>query len=149
MTFLSCGGVARSEIWTLVYDGVEGNYVVEGTVSGEQIGRAYEDERYVSDHGEFSLVILSGAAPTTDGDTFTLQVDDGVLRINQVLRPGGLSSDALEQPAAPLVFDFDAGPQGGGWDEDRTQVHILLPVTNSDFVMRIKAEAWQTQVIWD
>ena len=103
----------------------------------------------MTDHGEMSFLILSGAAPTTDGDTFSIQVDDGVLRVNQVIRPGGLSSDALEQPEPPLVFDIEAGPTGGGWDEDRTQVHILLPVTNSDFVMRVRADSWETEVIWD
>ena len=149
MTLPSCGGVARSEIWSATYDGLTGNYLVEGTISGIQENRAWEDQRYVSDNGQISFLILAGAAPTTDGDTFSMQVDDGILRIKQVLRPGGLSSDALELPDAPLVFDMQAGPTGGGWDEDRTQVHILLPVTNSDFVMRVRADAWETQVIWD
>ena len=149
VVFQSCGGIARSEIWTATYDGTAGNYKVEGSISGEQENRVWEDERYMTDHGEMSFLILSGAAPTTDGDTFSIQVDDGVLRVNQVIRPGGLSSDALEQPAPPLVFDIEAGPTGGGWDEDRTQVHILLPVTNSDFVMRVRADSWETEVIWD
>jgi hypothetical protein len=149
MTLPSCGGVTRSEIWSATFDGLTGNYIVEGTISGIQEGRAWEDQRYVSDKGQISFLLLAGAAPTTDGDTFSMQVDDGVLRIKQVLRPGGLSSDALELPDAPLVFDMEGGPTGGGWDEDRTQVHILLPVTNSDFVMRVRADAWETQVIWD
>lgn len=144
-----CGGVAQSELWELTYDGTQGNWFVEGSLSGEQQGRAYEDQRYVSDTGAISFLILSGGAPTTDGDQLSFNMNDGILRIDELVLPSGQSTEPLELPAAPLLFHYDAGPTGGGWDEDRTQVHALVPITNSDLALRVRLQAWEVEMVWD
>lgn len=143
-----CGGVIRDETWTFTYDGIEGNWTVEGSVSGEQDARAWEDERYVSDDGLITFLILSGTAPTTDGDTFQVAMDDGVLAVSQVQRPGATYADPIELPAAPLVFDYDAGPTGGGWDPDRTKTWALVPATDSDLVFRVRLQSFETEAVW-
>ncbi len=144
-----CGGVVRSEAWTLTYDEVEGNWIVEGAISGEQEARAYEDERYTSDDGAISFIILSGTEATTDGDTYTFAMDDGVLRVDSVATGRTATPAALELPAPPLVVEYDAGPTGGGWDEDPTHHMALVPVTNSDILLRVRLDTFQVEAIWD
>ena len=143
----SCGGIARDETWTLVYDGVLGAWRARGSVSGEQEGLVYEDTRYTTDEGGLSWLMLAGTRPSTDGDTFFFQVDDGVLEMTeQVISPEAIMTFNL--PAPPLAFAMDMGPSGGGWDEDRTKAFILLPLTNNDVVMRIRPQGWYTEVSW-
>jgi len=144
-----CGGVVQTESWTVAFDALEGNWTVEGTRSGMQSSRAVEDERYLSDEGDISFVVLSGTHPSSDGDSFTFATEDGVLRIDSVLAPGTIGSDALEIPAAPVVFAMDVGPSGGGWDPDPTQHYAMVPVTNSDIVLRVDLDGWTVDVLWD
>jgi hypothetical protein len=144
-----CGGVARSEKWTAIYSEVDGTYELEGTKSGIQVNRAIEDQRYVSDNGDISFTILAGTMPATDGDTFLFFMDEGILRIDQAIRQAGFSSEPLELPAEPIVFQYQAGPTGGGWDEYDLRAFILVPVTNSDLVLRVRLQAWETEAIWD
>jgi hypothetical protein len=139
-----CGGVVRTETWTVTFDGVEGNWEVEGSASGVQEGRAWPDQRYVTDQGELSFLILASTAPATDGDTFSFTMEEGTLRLDEVLDGDG-TADPNELPAAPLAFEMEAGPEGGGWNPDRRQVHLLVPVTNSDVVLRIRPQAWQAE----
>ena len=114
-----------------------------------QEGRANEDKRYVSDNGEISFTVLAGSQPTSDGDSFVFYTDEGILRINGALMAGAVEAAPLELPAAPLVFQYDAGPTGGGWDPLDRRTFVLLPVTNSDLVMRVRVEPWLSEVIWD
>jgi hypothetical protein len=144
----TCGGVARNEVWTATYDQAAGNYEVEGVITGIQNNRAYEDERYVSDHGEIAFTILAGSLPTTDGDKWLIHATEGVLRIQGFTDTSG-AVQSFELPAAPTIFQYDAGPSGGGWDELDRRTYVLLPVTNSDWVIRIFLEAWRTDVRWD
>lgn len=139
-----CGGVVRTETWTVTFDGVQGNWEVEGSASGVQAERAWADQRYVTDQGELSFLILAATAPATDGDTFSFTMEEGTLRLDEVLDGDG-TADAVELPAAPLAFMMEAGPEGGGWNEDRRQVHLLVPATNSDVVLRIRPQAWQAE----
>lgn len=143
----ACGGIARDETWTLVYDGVEGAWRATGSVSGEQEGLVYEDIRYTTDEGGLSWLILAGTRPTTDGDSLYFTIEDGVLEMSEVI----ISAESVmtfDLPAAPLAFTIDMGPTGGGWDEDRTKAHILLPLTNNDVVMRIRPQGWSAEVTW-
>ncbi len=144
-----CGGVVRAESWTATFDGVEGNWEVEGTASGVQSTRAWPDRRFLTDDGGLSFVILSGTAPATDGDQFAFTMDDGTLRITESIVVGDTSADPVELPARPLAFQMDAGPTGGGWNEDRRQLHLLVPVTNADQVVRIRPQAWQVQAVYE
>jgi hypothetical protein len=143
----ACGGIARDESWRLIYDGVEGAWRATGTLSGEQDALVYEDQRYTIDDGGLSWVILAGTWPTTDGDTFTFTIEDGVLEMTEVAMS---TTDIMtfNLPGHPLAFTMDMGPSGGGWDEDRTKAHILLPVTNSDAVIRIRPQGWTAEVNW-
>jgi hypothetical protein len=144
-----CGGVVREEKWTLTYSEVDGSWEVEGTKSGIQVNRAIEDERYVSDSGAISFTILAGSLPTSDGDSFLFYTDEGILRINGALYEGAAEATPLELPATPVVFQYDAGPTGGTWDEVDRRTQVLLPVTNSDLVMRVRIKSWVAEVIWN
>jgi len=145
----ACGGISQEDSWTITYDGIEGDWEVEATVGGLQEGRAQEDQRYVSDDGSVSFLILAGAQPSSDGDSFSFSIDEGLLRIDEVVLPRGVGTDPLEMPAAPVSFVYEAGPSGGGWDEDHTRSFALVPVTNSDFVLRVHIQAWKIDVVWD
>ena len=76
-----CGGMVFDEKWTVTYDGVDGTWIVEGARSGEQAGRALLDQRYLSDDGAISFTLLSGSVPPADGDVFSFDTRDGVLRL--------------------------------------------------------------------
>ncbi len=143
----ACGGIARDESWSLVYDGLLGAWRAFGAVSGEQEGLVYEDQRYTTDNGALSWMILSGTRPSTDGDLFAFNIDDGVLEMSEVPAASNTFT-TFNLPAAPLGFTMDMGPSGGGWDKDRTKAHILLPVTNSDIVVRVRPQGWYSEVVW-
>ena len=144
----ACGGVARTEVWSATYDQAAGNYLVEGLITGVQTNRAYEDLRYVSDHGEVSFTVLAGSLPTTDGDRWLIRTYEGVLRIQGFLNTDG-NTEPFELPAAPTIFQFDAGPSGGGWDQLDRRTYALLPITNSDWAIRVRLDYFQTEVRWD
>ncbi|MDG1478397.1 MAG: hypothetical protein P8R54_02355 [Myxococcota bacterium] len=144
----SCGGILQSESWTLVYDGTQGSWIVEGSLSGEQTERAWEDIRYVSDDGALSFTILAGSLPSTDSDTFSFTTASGLLQIGSLPRPDG-SSQVLEIPAPPKVFQYRSGRTGGGWDEVQERTYILQPVLNSNVVMRIRTDTWIVEANWD
>ena len=149
IVFQDCGGLARSEVWTVRYDGIAGDWRVEGSVSGEQVGRLEEGLRYLTDDGALSFLILGGTSPSSDGDTFTFQVVDGVLRINTVLAPDGTTAVPIELPGAPLVFSMVTGPTGGGWDPYQVRQYAIVPAVNSDLVARIRLQAWQVEATWE
>ena len=146
---LDCGGVVQSEAWTVTYDEVVGSWEVEGTRSGLQQQRAVENQRFVTDDGAFSFLMLSGAQPSSDGDRFEFSTTDGVLRISEVLRSGSQAPTPLELPAAPVVFSMEQGPTGGSWDPDRTEMHALVPVTAADVVLRVRLQSWSVEVLYD
>jgi hypothetical protein len=144
-----CGGIVRSEQWTVMFDEVIGQWEVEGSISGLQDNVAIEDQRYVSDNGGISFTIASGVQPSSDGDNFVFYTDEGILRIDQVMRPGASAADPLELPAEPTIFQYLAGPTGGGWDLKDLRTFIMLPVTNSDVVLRVRLKQWKVEVIWE
>ncbi len=144
-----CGGIVRSEQWTVTFDEVFGVWEVEGSISGLQENVAIEDQRYVSDNGEISFTITSGPQATSDGDNFVFYTDEGILRIDNVSRPGMGTSNPLELPAEPTIFQYLAGPTGGGWDAKDERTFVMLPVTNSDVVLRVRLKAWAVEVIWE
>ncbi|MDP6935281.1 MAG: hypothetical protein QGG40_20340, partial [Myxococcota bacterium] len=122
----SCGGITQAESWTVTWDGAVGTWEVEGSASGIQQAAASSDQRYVSDAGAVSFLILSGGLPATDGDTFSFETVSGVLQFSQIPR-SSVSSEPLEIPATPLVFQYDAGPTGGGWDRLLRRTFSLVP----------------------
>jgi len=144
-----CAGLARDQTWDIRFDEIEQKWWVDGTLSGEQEAGALEDERYVSDDGDISFLILAGANPSTDGDTFTVTVDDGVLRLSGDLDRSGESDVYLELPGDPVGFWFDVGATGGGWDELDRRAWVLWPLTNSDAVARGRVETGIIEIIWE
>ena len=144
----SCGGVAKTEEWFVIYDEVEGNWEVEGTLSGVQERRAIDGERWVSDNGGISFTMVSGSLPASDGDNFTFFSDEGILRINGVQHRQG-ETIPMELPGEPTVFQYLAGPSAGGWDVVDERTFILVPVINSDFVIRVRIKPWRIEALWD
>ncbi len=142
-----CGGVARDESWVIRYDQAVGAWEVEGTRSDIQEAMAWEETRYVSDRAEVSFTILNGQLPPTSGDSFAFTVDDGVLTIDELISSDG-SSTPLAAPAAPVIFQTENGPTGGGWDPLDRQTYVLLPVTNLNLVMRTRLSSWDVEVVW-
>ncbi len=146
----TCGGVTRTEDWTVTYDTATLSWEVEGTISGVQANRAREDERYISDTGAISFLLASGPLPPTAGDRFEFSTYDGLATIlgtdededGQVERP-------WEFPARPAAFQYSSGPTGGGWDPLNRREFMLLPVQNSDITVRVHLDDASGNVFWN
>ncbi len=149
-----CPGLAPTELWTVTYDSPTVSWVVEGTISGPQTARAHEDQRYLSDTGAISFLLVSGTPPATDGDNFSFIVDRGVLGWSYTDRnEDGALTPGLEvyweAPARPLGFQFLSGPTGGGWDDLDRKEMTLLPLENADEVARIHVDGGKADVSWE
>lgn len=147
-----CAGIARTETWTATFSAFENAWVVRGALSGEQVGRAITDERYTSDAGELSFLILSGARAYSEGDRFNFAVEDGVARVSGDLNDDGqiyTGERSIEAPARPRVVSYLAGPTGGGWDEVNRKVMAVWPITNSDNVLRVNLQSTEIEAVWD
>ncbi len=148
----SCGGIARTQTWVLTYDGSLGAWVAEGARSGVQDNLVYEDERYVSDSGEISLLVRSGTLPSTSGDRFMFHVDSGVAEVDGDISGDGVvagDEPRLEIPTRPVPFSYLAGPDAESWAEVNRKVGVLWPQQNADMVLRVNLEANKIEVIWD
>ena len=54
----------------------------------------------------------------------------------------------MVSPEEVLEFWLDeVGPDG--WYEVDERTFILVPVTNSDLVVRIRIKAWRIEAVWD
>lgn len=147
-----CGGVTRSESWTVIYDSAKLGWVVEGTRSGVQGRMARSGERYVSDTGAVSFLVVEGALPPTDGDRFAFTMDAGL----QVFRCSDNDANSActsvdtnwDLPGRPAAFETYNGATGGGWDEVDRRQYMMLPVTNTDIVARLRLDAGDSDVKW-
>lgn len=148
-----CGGVLRSEGWTLTYTSAQDAWIVEGTVSGVQANLAYEDERYLSDDGGLSFLLVSGPLPSTDGDQFTFLTDRGLASVIGTDANDdasiGTGDTPYELPARPVAFDYTTGDQGGGWDEVDRREFALLPVQNTDVVGKVQLDKGKATFQWE
>lgn len=145
---IPCGGVLLNEDWTLTYDGITGSWIVEGSRSGIQEARAYEDQRYISDEGALSFTILAGTVPSVDGDRYSFSTDDSVLQLTSVELSNGVQR-ALEAPAPPVLFTYRSGQQGGGWDVLQEYPYALVPVLNNNLVLRVRLDTWAVEIAWE
>ena len=128
-----CGGVAHDQLWTLRYREDLLAWEVEGELSGVQGGLAREDLRYVSDDGEISFVIASGARASSDGDWIQFSVNDGVSAVG-----------VLELPADPLVFTDVYDTREGAWWEHRERQVALVANAGNAVVMWVHIEGYGT-----
>jgi hypothetical protein len=149
VTVNECAGIARSEEWQVVYDEVAQSWWVEGGESGAQLGRAENDLRYVSDEAAISFTIMSGLSPATDGDRYYITINDGVLRASGDLDRWGDDEHYFENPGRPTPFWYDVGPTGGGWDELDRRAFMLWPITNSDYVVRVRLSSAEGEIVWN
>ena len=126
-----CGGIARDQLWTLRYRSDLQAWEVDGAESGIQEGLALEDVRYVSDDGEISFVLASGAQASTDGDWIQFAVNDGV-------SPVGV----LELPSDPMVYTDIYDLREGSWWEYKERQVALVPNVGNDVVMWVHLEGY-------
>ena len=119
-----CGGVSRSESWTLRFDGPSQTYEVEGSVSGVQANALSEGQRYVSDTGAFSMLILPGNSPTTDGDTWSFSINDAVTPIAMQMLP-----------ADPVIFTEQYDDRSGNWFKVRQREVAVVAHAGDDIVL--------------
>jgi len=126
-----CGGVAQDQFWTLRYLEDTLDWEVEGSISGIQELRAVEDVRYISDVGEISFVIASGARAPSDGDWIRFSVNDGV-------SPVGV----LELPGDPLIFTDIYDFREGSWWSHREREVAMVPNAGNDVVMWVHIEGY-------
>jgi len=124
VTTHACGGVSRTEGWRAIFQEEQQSYEVEGTLSGVQQSRAREGERYLSDDGSISFLILPGTRPTTDGDRWTFPINDGVT-------PTALQ----ELPGRPLVFTELFDSRDGNWWQVREREVAVIPHAGNDVVL--------------
>ena len=82
-------------------------------------------------------------------DNFNFYTDEGILRIDRVQRAGARQAEALELPAAPSIFEYRTGRSNGEWDTRSRTSMIMLPVVNSDLVLRVRIKKWDVEAIWD
>lgn len=143
-----CAGIARNEQWTAIFDEVDGSWVVEGSVMGVQEARAYEDQRYISDHGEISFLILSGSEASSEGDRFTFEVYEGAMKVTGVSQYGGAETK-VRTPGRPAAYSYLAGPTGGGWDVVNRKVGVVWPIQGSDVVLRVNMQSGFIEESWD
>lgn len=140
----ACGGIANSEQWELVFDAIAQAWRVKGNLSGEQLGLAYENERYLSDDGAISFVIRSGATPTQEGWKISFAVDAGTAQATGDADGDGNPEIALGVTSDPTYFEYRvglAGPigdaEGEGWLLEDIRPLLLVPGASSNQVGRV------------
>ena len=99
----------------MTYQENAGNWLVEGTVSGEQDRRAISNQRYQSDNGEVSFTITSGSRPETDGDEFSFVTESNLLSFDRITNNSG-QIESIQIPSQPKTFEYTIGESDGGWD---------------------------------
>jgi hypothetical protein len=155
VTASGCGGVTVAETWTVVWEAASLEWRVDGSNSGSQERRARLDQRYVSDTGAVSFLIVSGALPPTEGDSFTFSTVSGLLVAG--CTDGDLDDQcastgtdvAWEFPGRPATFSMSGGPSGGGWDEVYRREFALVPITDGDIVGRVMLDSGAAQVAFE
>ncbi len=119
-----CGGVSKSETWTLTFDVDSQSYEVEGSRSGVQVNPAFEGVRYTSDEGAISLLVMPGALPTSDGDRWIFTIDDGVTPVS-----------LQELPGDPVIYTELYDDRTGSWFEVKEREVGVIPHAGNDVVL--------------
>lgn len=138
-----CAGLAVQQSWRLRFDANAQAWRVEGSLSGEQDGLAYEDQRYVSDDGEIAFLLRSGPTASEDGWTILFDVVDGILEGNGNDGDDLVREIDLDNPGPPAVFY--------AMDEvdDTFKPWVVVSAQAADFVARVDATTGLVDAIWD
>ncbi|MBM75804.1 MAG: hypothetical protein CMK59_10425 [Proteobacteria bacterium] len=148
VTLNPCGGIVRNEQWTLTYDGFNGDWIVEGELSGEQEHRAVSNQRYQTDLAQLSFTLIHGTQPPTDGDSFTFFTNANTLSMNTLLNSTG-RQEPLQFPRTPHFFTYQLGAEDGGWEPITQEPAVVVPITNSDILIRLDLESWMVSAVWN
>ena len=124
VTTHACGGVTRTETWIFTFNADLQAYEVEGNRSGEQLNLAFEGDRYVSDDGAISVLILPGVLPTTHGDRYVFSMSDGVIPVQM-----------HELPGDPVLYTELFDDRSGPWFKVRERQIGLIPHAGNDVVL--------------
>ena len=143
-----CGGIVRDEAWTVTYQENDGNWLVVGDISAEQEFRAYENQRYQNDDGAISFTIVSGSRPSTQGDSFSFTTKSNMLFFNRLTNNSG-QIESIQIPANPRTFEYTIAESDGGWDPVLSKQGVIIPVINSNIVIRIDIENWAIDAVWN
>lgn len=151
----TCAGIARSEIWSVVFDQNLQGWRVRGTLTGEQEALAYENERYLSDNGEVSFVIRSGATPSQDGWRIEFTVNGGFAQATGDNDGDGDPEITLGLTGDPVYFEYRvglAGPigdhDGEGWYPVDIRSYMLVPGASTNQVGRVDPQLGIVEVGW-
>ena len=146
----ACGGVVFDEDWTLTYVEALGAWQVEGSLSGIQQNLALEDERYVSDNGSVSFMIVSGSAFSTQGDQLVFSTRAGLAVANGDTDADGAIEIPLENPGRPIPYQWRPDlAEGESWYTSPMNQGFLWPIGNSDVALLVDAGSAQTEALLD
>ena len=148
-----CAGIARAEEWRASFRASLQAWEIRGALSGVQETLAYEDQRYVSDRGEISFLILAGAEPSREGLAFSFAIDDGVVKSCGDMNGDGdvLSADAevsFAMPGDPIPVSFRVGPTEGGWRTVDIRSYAIVPLEGADAVSRVDPSTGLVDALW-
>ena len=131
-----CGGVVQNESWNVTFDQIEGDWMVEGSLSGIQTNRAHTNQRYISDRGEISFSIVEGTLSASDGDSFSFETESNALLLNNITNAQG-ALEPLELPGNSALFQLDDIP------------YAAIPIHNTDLTVRLQLEDWTVDGWWN
>lgn len=156
-----CGGLAQPELWSMRFDRTQAAWNVFGNLSGVQQGRAFEEERYLSDDGSISFTVRSGSAPTQDGWQINFRVDAGILEAEGI-DDTDTEARLLSVPGDPVYFHYTAGQHRvvpvltapGTWgvevyETPTDRPYVLVLGQGSDSVHRIDPQDGASESVWD
>ena len=125
-----CGGITRTELWILRFDGLVNGWRVEGSLSGEQEKLAYSNTRYVSDGGELSVLILDGTQAPSDGDQFRIEMAANLSIINGV-----------NLPEDPVMYQEYVGVNASSdWYQEELRQRLILMINGADTVSLVDVD---------
>src|SRR5688572_5077764 len=107
-----CGGIAKPEAWAARFDQNVQAWRVTGSISGDQENLAYEEQRYLSDLGEISFTMRSGATPSKDGWHLAFTIDDGLADANGDFDGDGIIDVSVGIGSDPVAFYYRVGMAG-------------------------------------
>lgn len=149
----NCAGIARAEGWRLTFLQAEQAWEVEGTLSGVQERLLYPDVRYVSDGGEFSLLLENGVTPAQEGWSLTFSVLTGVIEISGDQDGDGFVDPNLSEvdfslPGTPLPVELQLEDTSGGWATTTGTSAVLVPLEGSNAVSRARPDLGLVDAVW-